>query len=354
MDLSLSETETKDPVFFARPKPAFVEDANVFDTAWTSFGWLVTGPAPLSVDGRDIAGLPPRLLALDELGTVLLSPSCSQDTRDAAWRHLVTLSRVEGEKWTVACTGLALPVLLPAARTLTRGLVAQDRDDIHAAILTGFLEGLRDVDLGRRAVLVRLRWTAYRGGEQALRETLERPVPHEDLASRSAPPPRPSGHRDLVLAAAVEAGVITDSEAELISATRVGDVALAEAAHARGQSYDTAKHTRNRAEARLAAYLTDSATDSPADTTPEHGAPPGDSAPPPVTKPGPTHRTRLRNVTRARAASAKKLRAPVSPNGPKSGVSERGTRLPADRRSRARRTRSGSAAPTRREARTCD
>ncbi|MFE0025114.1 sigma-70 family RNA polymerase sigma factor [Amycolatopsis sp. NPDC059021] len=347
----MSETETKDPVFFIRSKPALVEDANVFDTAWTSFEWLVAGPAPLSVDGRDITGVPPRLLALDELGTVLLSPSCSQDTRDAAWRHLVSLSRAEGGKWTVACTGLALPVLLPAARTLTRGLNAADREDIHAAILAGFLEGLHDVDLGRRAVLVRLRWTAYRAGEQALREMLERPVPHEELASRSAPPPRPSGHPDLVLAAAVEAGVITGSEAELISATRVGDVALAEAAHARGQSYDTAKHTRHRAEARLTAYLTDSATDGVADATPEHGAPPGDSAPPPVAKPGPTHRTRLRNVTRAQAASAKKLRAPVSRNGPKSGVSERGTRLPADRRSRARRTRPGPAARTSREVR---
>lgn len=350
MDLSLSETETNDPVFFARHKPVFVENGNVFDTAWTSFGWLVTGPAPLSVDGRDIPGLPPRPLALDELGTVLLSPSCSQDTRDAAWRHLVTRSRTEGDTWTVACTGLALPVLLPAARTLTRGLNAGDRDDIYAAILTGFLQGLHDIDLGRRAVLVRLRWTAYRAGEQALRETLERPVPQEDLTSRSAPPPRPSGHPDLVLAAAVEEGVITDSEAELISATRVGAVALAEAAHARGQAYDTAKHTRNRAEARLAAYL----TDSPTDTTPEHGAHPGDSAPPPAGKSRPTHRTRLRNVTRAEAVSAKKRRAPVSPNGPKSGVSQRGTRLPADRRSRARRTSSGPAAHTSREVRPCD
>ncbi|WP_020663090.1 hypothetical protein [Amycolatopsis benzoatilytica] len=335
MDLPFPDPETKEPVFFARAKPAFVEDANVFDIAWASFGWLVTGPAPLSVDGRDIPGLPRGRLALDEVGTVLLSPSCSQDTRDAAWRHLVDRSRAEGGKWTVACTGLALPVLLPAARTLTRGLNAADRDDVHAAILTGFLQGLRDVDLDRPAVLVRLRWTAYRAGEQALRETLQRPVPHEDLAARSAAAAQPGGHPDLVLAAAVEAGVITASEAELISATRVGDVVLADAAHARGQSYDTAKRTRNRAETRLAAYL----ADGPADTTPEHRR---------------AHRTRLRKMTRSRAGSPKKLRAPVSPNGPESGVSERGARLPADRRSRPRRTRAGAAAPHRQEAPTCE
>ncbi|GAB2790448.1 hypothetical protein GCM10027199_78040 [Amycolatopsis magusensis] len=340
----------KEPVFFTRLKPAFVENGNVFDTAWASFGWLVTGPAPLSVDGRDVAGLPPRLLALDELGTVLLSASCSQDTRDAAWRHLITLSRAEGEKWTVACTGLALPVLLPVARTLTRGLNAGDRDDIHAAILTGFLEGLRSVDLKRRAVLVRLRWTAYRAGERALRETLERPVPHEHLASCRAPAPRSGGHPDLVLAAAVAEDVLTASEAELISGTRVGDVALADAARARGQSYDTAKHARNRAEARLAAYLTDNATG----TTPELGRSPGGPPQSPAATPGSAHRVQPRDVTRAQGGSGKKLRAPMSPDGPGSGVSQRGTRLPADRRSRARRTRSGPAARPTREARSCD
>ncbi|MEU3628141.1 sigma-70 family RNA polymerase sigma factor [Amycolatopsis coloradensis] len=317
---------------------------------WASFGWLVTGPAPLSVDGRALAGLPPRLLPLDELGTALLTPSCTQDTRDAAWRHLVTLSRAEGGKWTVACTGLALPVLLPAARTLTRGLNKTDREDIHAAILTGFLEGLHGIDLSRRAVLVRLRWTAYRAGEHALRETLERPVPHDALVSRSAPRPRSGGHPGLVLAAAIEARVITGSEAELISTTRLGDVALADAAHARGQSYDAAKHTRNRAERRLATYLADSATDA----TAEHGVSPADSALPPVTQSAPAHRVRLRNVSRNRAASAKKPRTPVSPNGPKSGVSERGPHLPADRRSPARRTSSGPAVHTCREARSCD
>ncbi|MGW4826264.1 sigma-70 family RNA polymerase sigma factor [Amycolatopsis japonica] len=346
MDLPLPETETKGPAFSTRAKPGYAEDGNVFDTAWASFGWLVAGPAPLSVDGHDVAGLPPRPLPLDELGTVLLAPSCSQDTRDAAWRHLVTLSRAEGAKWTVACTGLALPVLLPAARTLTRGLNTTDREDIHAAILTGFLEGLRSVDLDRRAVLVRLRWIAYRAGEHALRETLERPVPHEDLASRSAPPPRPSGHPDLVLAAAIEAGVVTSSEAELISATRIGDVALIDAAHARGQSYDTTKHTRNRAEARLATYLADGAIDAPS----EHGT----GAPTRITKTASTHRIRLRNVSRKRTASVEKARTPVSPNGPKSGVSERGTDLPANRRSPAGRTSPGPAAHIRREARSCD
>ena len=46
----------------------------------------------------------------------------------------------------------------------------------------------------------------------------------------SAAPPRPWGHPDLVLAKAVRAGVIGAADAELIGATRLGDVDLADAA----------------------------------------------------------------------------------------------------------------------------
>ncbi|MFJ8819499.1 sigma-70 family RNA polymerase sigma factor [Amycolatopsis thermoflava] len=232
MDLSLPANEPKNPVFFVRRKPVAAEHANVFDLAWRSFEWLVTGPDPVTVDGRDIDGLPRRLLPLDELGTALLARSCSQATRDAAWRYLVTRSRAEGT-WTVACTGLALPVLLPVARSLTRDF-AGDRD-VYSAILTGFLDGLREVDLERPAILVRLRWTAYRAGARTVREALDNPRPREDHGFRSAPPVRAGSHPDLVLAAAVEAGAISAAEASL-SATRLGELSLAEAAQARGQT----------------------------------------------------------------------------------------------------------------------
>ncbi|MEU0509074.1 sigma-70 family RNA polymerase sigma factor [Amycolatopsis sp. NPDC006125] len=315
MDLSLSAKEPKNPVFFVRRKPVAVEHENVFDLAWRSFEWLVSGPDPVAVDGRAIEGLPRRLLPLDELGTALLARSCSQSTRDAAWRYLVTRSRAEGGTWTVACTGLALPVLLPVARSLTREF-AGDRDDVYSAILTGFLDGLREVDLDRPAILVRLRWTAYRAGARTVREALDRPRPREDLGFRSAPPVRAGSHPDLVLAAAVEAGAISAAEASLISATRLGELSLAEAAQSRGQTYEAAKRARLRAEARLLAHLA-------ADTDNSR-----------------THRARRRGAQRR-----------VSRTDAKSGVSRRGSHAPADRAHPPRRTATRSDVPTTRKVR---
>lgn len=315
MDLSPSENEPKNPVFFVRRKPVAGEHENVFDLAWRSFEWLVTGPDPVAVDGRDIDGLPRRQLPLDELGTALLARSCAQTTRDAAWRYLVTRSRAESGTWTVACTGLALPVLLPVARSLTREF-AGDRDDVYSAILTGFLDGLREVDLDRPAILVRLRWTAYRAGARAVREALDSPQPREDLGFRSAPPERPGSHPDLVLAAAVEAGAISAEEASLISATRLGELSLAEAAQARGQTYEAAKRARLRAEARLRVHLATADDDSR------------------------THRTRRQGARRR-----------VSRTGSKSGVSRRGSPAPADRAHPPRRTDTRSDVPTTRKVR---
>ena len=72
----------------------------------------------------------------------------------------------------------------------------------------------------------------------------------------SAAPPRPWGHPDLVLAAAVRASVICAADAELISATRLGDTDLAEAAERLGLSYWACHKRRRRAESALVEWVT--------------------------------------------------------------------------------------------------
>ncbi|WP_245788630.1 sigma-70 family RNA polymerase sigma factor [Amycolatopsis marina] len=335
-------------------------DSDVFAMARSSFAWLVSGPDPVSVDGREIPGLPPRPVPLDELGTLLLAADCDQVTRDAAWAYLITRARGEGGTWTVACVGLALPVLLRVAAIVTRRFTG-DTHDLNAAVVTGFLAELREVDLVRSAILARLYYAAYRAGRLALHEAVGGPIPVADVGFDSAPPPRPEGHPDLVLAAAVQAGAITVDEAGLISETRVGETSLAEAAQARGMSYKATAKMRERAEPRLADYLTELSADAPTPSPDEQSnspAPPRGRRvpirPPRTERTTSTRRTRLRNVTRAAAAAENKGRSPVSHNGPKSRIASRGTRLPADRRSRARRTSSGPAARTSREVRSCD
>ena len=116
------------------------------DTARNTFTGLVTGPDPLAIDGCDFPGLPARPLPLDDLRDRLLDRACPLHIRDAVWRHLIQRARDEGATWMLACVGVALPGLAGTARWLAaryRG----DRGDVHAAVLSGFVEALASVDL---------------------------------------------------------------------------------------------------------------------------------------------------------------------------------------------------------------
>ncbi|MFD8493885.1 sigma-70 family RNA polymerase sigma factor [Amycolatopsis sp. NPDC059657] len=346
MDLSLPENNPDAGVSIRRT-PAYRGDPGVFDAARTTFDWLVTGPHPVALDGRDIPGLPPVELPLDELGRLMLAKDCTQDTRDTVWAELITRSRREAGAWTVACVGLALPVLLPIAARLTRRFRGEVHD-IHSAVLDGFLSEVCTVDLTRPAILVRLRWAAYRAGHTALREALDSPSPSRRIGYWSAEPHRPRGHPDFVLVAAVNDAAITADEAALIGSTRFGELSLTEAAQAREQNYEATKKVRQRAEARLATYLAEQArvADAP---PPEPAQMPAH----PAVHRSSTHRVRLRSVTRTAPVLAEKLRRPVSSDAAKSGVRGRGTRLPA--RVRHHRTSRPASRPnSAREVRSCD
>lgn len=235
--------------------PGITADSMPLDVVRSAFTWLVTGPHPVSVDGRTFDGFPDRRVRLDEVRDLLLRRTCPQEVRDAVWTHLVQLARTEGATWTVACAGIALPALLNVASKLTARF-ADDPSDIHSLVLTGFLNELATIDLSRPRIMVRLRWASYRAGHAALREALDTPAPSAS-AFASASLPAPSGHPDFVLARAVENGAISPSEAELIGLTRLEKVPLAAVAAQRGTSYEATKKTRQRAERRLVLYLRD-------------------------------------------------------------------------------------------------
>ena len=239
----------------ARPEHRDSHEWLPLDTARNAFTWLVTGPDPLAINGRRFAALPNRPIPLDELRDRLLDRQCPRATRNAVWVYLIRRARREGATWTVACVGMALPGLAGTARWLAaryRG----DRADIHAAVLSGFVEALASVDLRDPGVLYRLQWTARRAGQAALAESLDAPVPSVS-AFESRAPRTPYGHPDLVLARAVGEGVLTPTEADLISATRLGTESVTEWAHAHGQSVHAVAKARERAEHRVVDYLRD-------------------------------------------------------------------------------------------------
>lgn len=312
----------------------FGRDSLPLESARTAFEWLVTGPQPLSIDGRFFPGLPSRRVPVDEVRELLLDPDLPLTTVDLVWAHLVTRSRDKGDAWTVACVGVALPALFAIAYELGVRF-AQDHSDLQAAILTGFLSAVANVDLARPSVMWRLRCAALREGHLFLREALERPTPWEE-AFHSREPRRPWGHEDIVLARAVAEGVLTDAQAALIGATRLEpEYTLHHAAEDWGVSYDAIAKFRRRAEHRLAAWLLEQPLDDdPSDPSARemevraahavtitaavrqsaHSATP--------------HRTPLSTASVADGGSSKKVRRRVSKKAAKTGVDRCG-RKPA-------------------------
>ncbi|WP_026197141.1 hypothetical protein [Sciscionella marina] len=244
--------------------------SNPLDAARVAFGWLTAGDHPVAVDGRLFDHLPAREIPVDELRDLLLDQRCPRRVWDQVWTHVISRARIEGSTWTITAVGLALPMLTPLAARLTERY-ADDPSDIHAEVLRGFLDALHTVDLAEGRITVRLRWAAYRAGHRALLDGMDGPTPKPPGFHSSEPKP-PSGHPDLVLARAVEAGVLTRTEAELIGATRLEGIELADWPRPPGLTYKTLAKHRRKAENRLAAWLAES------DTSPDDGDPTGAAA----------------------------------------------------------------------------
>ena len=227
------------------------------DVLETTFRLLTAGPDPLALDGARLGhGLPPRLIALDELRSILLHPSTSFAARDAALGELVRRAQTHAGPWTVGLAGVLLPGLRRVAGNLAREFPG-DTADIDAEVLTGFLEALDKLHLhpGRRRIAAHLLWGAFNRGKRLRRRELEAFVRRAPLAVTSVVPPAPAGHPDILLARAVRRGVLAAWEAELIGATRLGGDDLVRLAAEGGYKPDTLRHWRRAAERRLAAWL---------------------------------------------------------------------------------------------------
>jgi hypothetical protein len=147
--------------------------------------------------------------------------------------------------------------LMPALRKMASELAEGYRGDIadiHSAVLTGFIDGLRWIDVDRPGVITRLRWMAYRAGIKA-RYTRDGVLPMPLPPPESQPPPAPWGHPDLILFDAVAKGVLSPLQAELIGRSRLENLTLKAAAAELGVGYQAARKARQRGEARLTAAM---------------------------------------------------------------------------------------------------
>jgi hypothetical protein len=229
-----------------------------FDTLEATFTALTRGPAPLSLDGRQVGhGLPARLLVLDELRRLLLDPSMGFAARDAALATLVDHAKTDGSQATIALAGVLLPGLRRATAPLT---LANPRRiwDLQAEALAGLLEAIATFPTPARQVdrvAARLVWAAIHAAERLLARERVWHAHTTGVPRSSAPPPRPAGHPDFVLARAVRDGVLSREDAELVGETRIGRVRLCDLARAQGAPYKTLAKRRDRAERALVRWL---------------------------------------------------------------------------------------------------
>jgi hypothetical protein len=194
------------------PEPGF-ED--LLDGIEYRFRLSGQGPQPLSVDGRQLGhGLPARLIALPELSSVLMHPSCGEAAKDAVWRLLVENARTGRKAWVVGAVGVALPGLRSRAYLLW----LHSRGDVQAALVTEFVTALSTLDLTADKVIKRLLSAAFSQARMRLRAAEPAGSGEANFAPGSVLPPPPFGHPDFVLARAVRRGVLTGREADMIGA----------------------------------------------------------------------------------------------------------------------------------------
>ncbi|GAB3734004.1 sigma-70 RNA polymerase sigma factor region 4 domain-containing protein [Nocardiopsis nanhaiensis] len=216
-------------------------------------------PTHLTLSGQYVhPQLEKRTYSLYELRDVLLAGATTNRVRDAVWRHTIRAAR-HSQDWLVGALGLAVPMLRSAVRHASRGLDRADVADLEAEVVAAAIRQVRTVNADHAGqgyfLLCRVRRAALGERKRALaaaahqarsRAQEEADFEAEPGAARSCEP---------VLDAAVRAGTLTESEAELIARTRLEGVSLVVLSTETGVGYKTLAKRRQRAEKRLAAAL---------------------------------------------------------------------------------------------------
>jgi hypothetical protein len=207
----------------------------------------------LTIDGSEL-GLPRGPLAVCDLRPLALNPASDPAFRDALWRELVRLARTRDDAWVLAAIWMMIPGFRKISARLSPG-AGGARNDIEAEIIAGFTEALHTVDICREKLGAHLWWVAYRHGQHA-RDMFSgsRETPVEDI-DQAAGAQANGGEPDGLLSEAVHAGVISASEAELITRTRLEGERLGAVAQQLGLRYHACAQRRTRAEGRLAGYV---------------------------------------------------------------------------------------------------
>lgn len=212
-------------------------------------------PALLALDGVAIGcDLPSGPLPLDELRRLLLHGHLSYAMKDRALGLAATRAQTGDDLWKVGLAGLLMPGLKHVARRLRRA-PGVDPTEVGPEVVVALLEAIAEVDPERERLAARLCWATYRRAARALgvrRRNAWEPVWPMDKPPGSAVP---STNPEEVIARALNAGVITVDDAELIAQTRLEGQRVIDVAASLAVPASRLQKRRERAESRLTEYL---------------------------------------------------------------------------------------------------
>jgi len=147
---------------------------------------------------------------------LLLKRQTSWVSKDAVWRDLVRRAHETPEPWTVVAAGMMMPGLKHIGGKLgTR--YPGERNDLDSEILEGFLQALDLADARQPKIYAQLYWAAFRRAHEACNRETRLAQASTELTETTVGRRRNSGHPDLVLAAAMLAGAVTQHQADLVS-----------------------------------------------------------------------------------------------------------------------------------------
>lgn len=230
---------------------------------------------PGSLLGPNDAG---RTIPLLEIRAALLRSGTGHEARNRVLAELVRRAR-GGEPWRTIAAGVLLPGVRAVMGPLLRSC-PQHKADLQAEALTGLFEALRTTRLDRERIAMHLVWAARRsadrlldhelteadppGASDRLRWTKPLPADGRDEVTRCDAThlvwplvPAMSGHPELVLVEACEAGVLSAEEVDLIRETRLERVSVRLYAELLGEPHNSLRMRRYRAEQQLAKWVAD-------------------------------------------------------------------------------------------------
>lgn len=237
-----------------RPEPR--TDASLLGVLETKFRAL--SAADMVLDLQHIGHRRQIIAQIRLVRQVLADPRTSYPDRDILWRDIVTFANYYRNDWHLAAVGMAMPGLRNAERTKLRP-EPDERDDVQADLVTGFLRRLPTVDLRRRNICGRLIAAGIRaailGREQRRMHAAYTENSTNGIPIIQQPLPSPDDTVELIATwAEFNRLPLHPDERLLIQMTRLQGADLATAARRLGISVSAATERRRRAEHRLARH----------------------------------------------------------------------------------------------------